>query len=73
MSDELVREFLQLADRLGVNDQTLSGVTGLAAKTVRAVRASGQLPRHALARAAISRFVATNKNAQTLGDLRVSA
>jgi hypothetical protein len=73
MADELVRDFVQLADRLGLSEQTLSGLTGLAAKTVKAVRASGQLPRHAHARAAISRFVATNRNAESIGDVRVSA
>jgi hypothetical protein len=70
---DLVRDFVALADRLGLSAQTLAGLTGLAPQTVRSVRASGQLPRHAHCRAAISRFVATNRNAKSVADCRVSA
>jgi hypothetical protein len=61
-----------LAERFELTNVELAGLTGLSPHTVRVVRLSRAMPRHAHCRRALREFVARNKGAKSKGDLRAT-
>lgn len=68
--EAVVRQFITIAEALGLSDVALAGLCGISPHTARLTRIGRMLPKHARCRRAIVDFVTRNSAAAARGDLR---
>ena len=75
MGDEaaVIRNFLEIVDRLGLSDTEAAVFAGVAPHTVRVARLAPKAPKRKRTLAAIAAFVSASQSARTRHDLRISA
>jgi hypothetical protein len=72
-STDVFSRFLEIADRLQLDDQTLAVTSGLALHTIRFFRATKRPPKRPRAVAKVEAFVARNSAARSREDLKLCA